>query len=617
MRSRFAFVAPLAAVVLFAAPALDAAPQGEERIAFATNRAENLWRTAIYSVREDGRDRRLDVLPSVPVRNLVRSRDGTRILFTRADGSFGELFVADRSGGNAVRISPAGLVASLAYGYGYSYGGATFSPDGRRIAFTTQASCGTYRCTHYTLYTVNADGSGLHKLAEGASQPSWAPDGKRLAYSRGGYLPNRIWVSDPEGRVKRRLGQGRQPVWAPRGNRIAFTGRGRGGRDRACVVNADGAGRRCVSGRVAIRLVWSQDAKRLAFAESPSLKIATVGAEGRGFRYLRGLRNWRLVPIAWSPDGRKLALTHPGAGVSGLFAKTIAGSTSPTLITQEAQSDVRWRGGRISFGAHRGTNDFEIATIRPGGEGLRILTDNAVDDREPDWSPDGQTIVFSRFDQDQRTARLCLIGADGSGERFLTDPDTFQDTSPAWSPDGTQIAFLRSSSTPYTYWLMVVGSDGNDLRALSNEPVGPGRISWSPDGRFIAGGNIYVLDVATGVRRSLYTASFVSPAPAWSPDGDWLLFAWGRQPDHSYEEPLVTLFKVHPDGTGLMQVAEHAASEAPRGTWAPDGARVMFPRRREGTYRVSDLMVTAADGSAETQVTHDFSANVDPAWSRG
>src|SRR5207342_3458278 len=133
---------------------------------------------------------------------------GRRILFTRQVDDNLALFASDLSGANAVRLTPPDLQPSQ---YERS---AAFAPDGHKVAFTSLVGCG-FRCVHTKLWVIDADGGGLRQISDNASQPSWSPDGRRLAYSG----PDGVYATDPDGRQTTSIGpRGYRPVWAPRGN---------------------------------------------------------------------------------------------------------------------------------------------------------------------------------------------------------------------------------------------------------------------------------------------------------------------------------------------------------------------------------------------------------------
>jgi Tol biopolymer transport system component len=314
--------------------------------AASTSNALSLYRTGIYSVRDDGRDRREIAVPDPPVDFLIRSPGGRQILFTREVDRVPALFVAERSGANAVRLTPADLRATLV--------GAAFSPDGRTIAFSTYTSC-DYRCLHYMLWLVERDGSGLRLVADHGRYPSWSPDGRRLAYAANG-----IYVTDSElgERYLVSRGYAYRPVWAPRGGRIAYSAT-MDGYGVACFVNADGSRRRCTHGRSLSAPVWSRDSRRVAFKQQTRpQQLVIMDSDARHLRYLGNHRR-SATPVAWSPDGTRLVFSFGGYG--GQFFDQVkvlrldAPGRSQTVFDERGTylRDIRWRGRRISFVASR------------------------------------------------------------------------------------------------------------------------------------------------------------------------------------------------------------------------------------------------------------------------
>ena len=105
----------------------------------------------------------------------------------------------------------------------------------------------------------------------------------------------------------------------------------------------------------------------------------------------------------------------------------------------------------------------------------------------PEISPDGSTIVFSRgfvdLAKDQSQSNLWVVDVRGERLRQLTD-GAWRDSAPAWSPDGKRIAFLsyRSGSTQ----IHVMWVDTRETLQLTRVEHDPRNLQWSPDGRSIA-----------------------------------------------------------------------------------------------------------------------------------
>jgi Tol biopolymer transport system component len=109
------------------------------------------------------------------------------------------------------------------------------------------------------------------------------------------------------------------------------------------------------------------------------------------------------------------------------------------------------------------------------------LTNDAVNDWSPAWSPDGTRIAFARFFDDNQFTDLAVINVDGSGLQRLT---TASGEYPTWSPDGARIAFATARDGNYEIYVM--NSDGTGQTRLTNNPAYDMSPAWSPDGTRIA-----------------------------------------------------------------------------------------------------------------------------------
>ena len=127
--------------------------------------------------------------------------------------------------------------------------GARWAPDGRRIGFTRwPAAAGEIP----ELYVTGGGGGAARRIAR-TRQFDWSPDGRRIVFLD--LLGTRTSISTigVDGRGKRRLTrpgaefEDREPAWSPDGRRIAFVRSGPCGRS-VCgaiyAVNADGSGLR-------------------------------------------------------------------------------------------------------------------------------------------------------------------------------------------------------------------------------------------------------------------------------------------------------------------------------------------------------------------------------------
>ena len=84
--------------------------------------------------------------------------------------------------------------------------------------------------------------------------------------------------------------------------------------------------------------------------------------------------------------------------------------------------------------------DFEIYTVdSDGSESPVKVTDNSVDDRAPEWSPDGTMLAYDRALDGDTEVFVTSLGGEG---RQITN-NGVEDRHPAWSPDGRGVFFGR------------------------------------------------------------------------------------------------------------------------------------------------------------------------------
>jgi Tol biopolymer transport system component len=118
-------------------------------------------------------------------------------------------------------------------------------------------------------------------------------------------------------------------------------------------VNADGSGRRCTRNHSLTRLVWSPDARQIAFRQARPRRLGIVDAEAQHLRYL-GYRGRFAGPAGWSPNSRKLAY-YDSSG-ERVVVLSLGRLARPSLIVNEQDApvtDFRWRRKGITYVAVR------------------------------------------------------------------------------------------------------------------------------------------------------------------------------------------------------------------------------------------------------------------------
>jgi dipeptidyl aminopeptidase/acylaminoacyl peptidase len=288
------------------------------------------------------------------------------------------------------------------------------------------------------------------------------------------------------------------------------------GDDRLWLVSDDGATRSPLAAPREHNVVaWSPDGERIAFSSvrRDEFRLFTGPPQGP-FTEVPGSE--RMVHPAWSPDGAMLAAARPTGGsyAADIVLLPAAGGAPAVVTTGSNDGRPAWSpdGTQLAFtryGKGPGSfNDAPLMAVRTDGSGLRTLSSDGYD---AEWSPDGQRVVFSsRRDQNGVTCEgesddcednheLYVIGADGTGERRLTD-DSANDVEPSWSPDGTRIAFASNRHWPTSHELFVMDADGGCVTQLTIGSFSVRHPAWRP-------GRLPVGRGACGVRVAPYEDS--------------------------------------------------------------------------------------------------------------
>ena len=193
-------------------------------------------------------------------------------------------------------------------------------------------------------------------------------------------------------------------------------------------------------------------------------------------------------------DVEELTLDWPDGGY-GVASRPDFSPDGERMVVVRADGDYESAGPTATW----------LWTVAADGTGPRPVTEGDVLDDDPDWSPDGTTIVFTRslgHDPGQGD-RLFVVDAGGGEPRPLL-PDTpgdgatdttqavTYDRSPVWSPDGRRVAFLRAQQVPgsdvATTSVMLVDADGTGVLELTGADDHARSLDWSPDGRWLAVG---------------------------------------------------------------------------------------------------------------------------------
>src|SRR5919202_1872968 len=152
-----------------------------------------------------------------------------KIAFVRGsldEHEFDEIYVRNADGSKQTRLTDNNAAD----------GDPSWSPDGKKIAFSSERDATQENFGNSEIYTMNADGSNLTRLTNNSADdesPSWSPDGKKIAFVSNRDNPEQydnyaIYVmNSADGNSVTRLtdtnGPYSRPSWSPDGKKIAFS----------------------------------------------------------------------------------------------------------------------------------------------------------------------------------------------------------------------------------------------------------------------------------------------------------------------------------------------------------------------------------------------------------
>jgi len=222
-------------------------------------------------------------------------------------------------------------------------------------------------------------------------------------------------------------------------------------------------------------------------------------------------------------------------------------------------------------------------------------------------------ILFARYDLDTGDQESLILLNVATGEEIALAIDVEVDVNdPVVSPDGTQIAFFGIDSATGTEDIFVMNVNGTGFVQVTTNPALDYSPAWSPDGErlvFISerddNAEIYTIRTdGTDLTRLTFSAVFEA-FPTWSPDGTLIAFS-----ADDFDNNVSNVYTITVEDLHTMQLTSNDGATAP--AWSPDGEYIAFD---EQSGDISEIYVMTRDGEDQQQVTELGLLSYSASWS--
>jgi len=236
----------------------------------------------------------------------------------------------------------------------------------------------------------------------------------------------------------------------------------------------------------------------------------------------------------WSPDGKRIAfvttISYSGnlssstielINADGSGRQTLAGGTDPAWSPDGAQIGFTWYFEAVfPYGGGKATKIYQVYTIKSDGSNQTQLAPDSAYNYMGSWSPDGNSIVFTRFTPALGNEEIFVMAADGTvASRVRLTENGLRNGHPAWSHSGAKIAF-EGWQEPHSA-IYTMNPDGSGQTRLTSGTADDLCPAWSPDDSRIAFTSnrdgyfqIYLMN-ADGSGQVRIKSDFSDTCPSW------------------------------------------------------------------------------------------------------
>ncbi len=323
----------------------------------------------------------------------------------------------------------------------------------------------------------------------------------------------------------------------------------------------------------------------------------------------------RLAVYGWlfdakNPDSPQILGKQYNETASQDSARLIAHRFADEIITRLGGGIPGIAETHIFYVAARGGNK-EIWQMDYDGQGAHAVTHLGTISLSPRVSPNNDRVAFASLGRGGWSIRMFSLVLN----RVVSFPSMVGTTlSPAWSSDGAKLAFSGSrTGDPEIYTSDANGGSLKQVTTFKGPDVSPtwnpktnSQIAWCSGRTGLP--QIYTMD-SDGTNVQRLTDGGYATSPSWSPNGQFLAFAWNR--------------KYGPGAPGgqdiyIMDIASkrwtqltHDEGRQDFPSWSPDGRHIVFQREKGGG---SEIWTMLSDGTEQHRLTPS-GGNSMPNWS--